>query len=91
MVSCQAVGFTPKVVQRTRDTHTALALVSAGLGVTFVPASVGLLKRPGVVLRPLTDTTSTTELLVVYRRNETAPTLPAFLSIMREGFNGNAE
>jgi DNA-binding transcriptional LysR family regulator len=81
---CGAAGFSPKVVQNTRDIHTALGLVAAGLGVTLVPASVADLRRPGAALRPLGEPAPTTELLVVYRRDETPPTLRAFLSIVHD-------
>jgi DNA-binding transcriptional LysR family regulator len=83
--ACQAAGFTPDIVQHTRDIHTALGLVAAGLGVSLVPASIGTLHRPGVSFRPLLNPAPTTELLVVHRRDDEAvPTVSAFLSMVRD-------
>lgn len=51
--ACQSAGFVPEVVHRTSDWAAALALVSAGLGVTLVPRLAQTAPPPGVALRPL--------------------------------------
>jgi len=51
--ACQSAGFMPRVAHRTSDWAAALALVSAGLGVTLVPRLAQTAPRPGVAVRPL--------------------------------------
>ena len=46
-------GRTPRVAQEAIQMQTIVNLVSADLGVAWVPASVQQLQRPGVVYRPL--------------------------------------
>jgi len=81
---CQQAGFTPREVQNTGEMQTAISLVSAGIGVTIVPASAGNLHREGVVYRSFTEPTPCIGLSVSYRENELSPILPHFLKIARE-------
>lgn len=46
-------GASPEIAQEAIQMQTIVNLVSAGLGVAWVPESVTLLKRPGVVYRAL--------------------------------------
>lgn len=43
----------PAVAQSARQMQTIVNLVSAGMGLAWVPRSLSLLQRPGVVYRPL--------------------------------------
>ena len=46
-------GATPQIAQEAIQMQTIVNLVSAGIGVAWVPASLMQLQRPGVVYRPL--------------------------------------
>jgi DNA-binding transcriptional LysR family regulator len=46
-------GATPVIAQEAIQMQTIVNLVSAGLGVALVPQAVTLLRRPGVLYRPL--------------------------------------
>jgi DNA-binding transcriptional LysR family regulator len=59
---------------------TIVALVSAGLGIALVPASMRQLAAGGVVYRPLTGTQEEAAVMLAYRRDERAP---AVLSLIR--------
>jgi DNA-binding transcriptional LysR family regulator len=48
-----AAGRSPQVAQEAIQMQTIVNLVSAGLGVAWVPASVRQFQRPGVMYRPL--------------------------------------
>jgi DNA-binding transcriptional LysR family regulator len=50
------LGPTPRIAQEAIQMQTLVNLVSAGLGVAWVPASMKQLQRPGVVYRPLVGT-----------------------------------
>nr|WP_202512889.1 LysR family transcriptional regulator [Streptomyces sp. SID3343] len=49
---CEAAGFTPRVVQEAPDSHTILALVAAGVGITFTLTSCRHIQQTGLVYRP---------------------------------------
>lgn len=48
----RAQGATPVIAQEAIQMQTIVNLVSAGIGIAWVPASLTLLQRPGVVYRP---------------------------------------
>ena len=51
----RAQGVTPHIGQEAIQMQTIVNLVSAGMGVAWVPATVTRLQRPGVVYRPVPD------------------------------------
>jgi len=59
--ACREAGFVPRVVQEVVQVHTVLALVGAGIGIGFVPASIAAIGAPGVAfatLRPAPATSA---------------------------------
>jgi DNA-binding transcriptional LysR family regulator len=50
---CARAGYTPRVVQEAPDSHTILALVAAGVGVTLTLTSCQHIQQTGLVYRPL--------------------------------------
>ncbi|MEU0480767.1 LysR family transcriptional regulator [Streptosporangium sp. NPDC006013] len=52
-LTCAAAGFTPRIVQEAPDSHTVLALVAAGVGVTLTLTSCRHIQQTGLVYRPL--------------------------------------
>ncbi len=83
MSACGRAGFTPRVFH-AGSMQTNLALVSAGLGVTMLPASIRSLRRDGVVYRDLAPPVPYVEMAIAYRRDERSTVLPAFLEVVRE-------
>lgn len=77
-------GFAPPVEYRTFEIQTAIALVAAGLGVTFVGESVAAHGRADVVYRKLADTDATTMLAATYFSADPSPHLRAFLECLPE-------
>ena len=53
MCLCRDAGFTPNVVQESREVYTTVGLVGAGVGVTIVPAAVQRMSWKGVVYKPI--------------------------------------
>ena len=78
----RGAGFTPRVFHPA-SMQTNLALVSAGLGVSLLPASIRNLRRTGVVYRPLASPVPRVELAVAYRRDDRSPIVLAFLEMVR--------
>ena len=61
--------------------QTVVSLVSAGIGVALIPASLRHLGRTGVVYRSLADTSPLTELGVAWRRGDTRASLKMLLEV----------
>ncbi|MBP6901885.1 MAG: LysR family transcriptional regulator [Burkholderiaceae bacterium] len=79
MVSaCMRHGFSPRIFP-ARQMHTIVSLVSGGIGVALVPASVQVMHRQGVVYRPLAGTPTLVEHGAAWRRDDDAPLLQQFI------------
>jgi DNA-binding transcriptional LysR family regulator len=66
------MGTTPHIAQEAIQMQTLVNLVSSGMGLAWVPASVMQLQRPGVVYRSLAGTSLQCETSLVWRE----PALP---------------
>jgi DNA-binding transcriptional LysR family regulator len=84
MSMCHDAGFTPNVAQEAQQLHTTVGLVSAGLGIAIVPASIQVLQMEGVVYRPLSGTLPSSQVTMAWRRDETSPAVRAFSDLVRE-------
>jgi DNA-binding transcriptional LysR family regulator len=78
---CRASGFSPRVEQEAMQSQTIVGLVSAGLGVAIVPASIKQLRRPGVVYRPFKERSPRVETLLVWRSEDRSPALQNFVKM----------
>jgi DNA-binding transcriptional LysR family regulator len=76
--SQRARGQTPMVAQEAIQMQTLVNLVSAGLGVTWVPETVTRLQRPGVVYRRVTGTPVMAETSLIWR-DPAAPVVQRFV------------
>jgi DNA-binding transcriptional LysR family regulator len=81
--ACRSAGFNPRVLH-PGSMQTNLALVSAGLGVSLMPAAIRNLRRTGVVYRPLAPPVPHVEMAIAYARDAHSTVLPAFLHVLRE-------
>jgi DNA-binding transcriptional LysR family regulator len=89
---CTAAGATPQHLQYISQTHTMLALVSAGLGLALVPEAGRALRFERVVLREVRSRRpAMAELHLVWRRDATNPALPAFRDAILRKFTAKAE
>jgi DNA-binding transcriptional LysR family regulator len=77
-------GITPHIAHRAYEIQTAIALVAAGLGVTFVGESVARHGRSDVVYRRLSGplASQTTTLAASFRSDDSSPHLRAFLACL---------
>lgn len=66
---CRSSGFAPRITQHARQMQTVIGLVSCGMGLALVPASVRNLKRTGVQYRPLRGKPALVEIGIVQLRN----------------------
>jgi DNA-binding transcriptional LysR family regulator len=75
MTECAAAGFQPKRVQEISTVQTALGLVSARFGISILPASVQVLVRRGVTLRPIRDSRIQVGLTFLWMKDNRSPAL----------------
>lgn len=82
-----AAGRSPQVAQEAIQMQTIVNLVSAGLGVAWVPESVRQFQRPGVVYRtvraPRGQGTPICETSLVWRASAVTPALARLLEFAR--------
>jgi DNA-binding transcriptional LysR family regulator len=82
-----AAGRVPQVAQEAIQMQTIVNLVSAGLGLAWVPESVRQFQRPGVVYRPVVwprgRAVPACETSLVWRPDAVGPALNHFLSFAR--------
>jgi DNA-binding transcriptional LysR family regulator len=81
--ACAAAGFVPRVAQEARQLDALVALVSAGLGVTFVPSTADRVPREGVVFRRLRGLDLRFRLVALWRGEHETPALNSFLEVLR--------
>jgi DNA-binding transcriptional LysR family regulator len=80
----RARGGEPRITQEAIQMQTIISLVSAGMGIALVPASLRHLARTGVRYVDLLEGAPSLETGIVWRRDETAPTLARFLAVVNE-------
>lgn len=79
---CTQAGFSPKVVQESREVYTTVGLVGCGIGVTIVPAAAQLMAWKGVVYKPIPG--AFVELSMVRAGGKARPVVDAFMTMARE-------
>jgi DNA-binding transcriptional LysR family regulator len=79
----ERAGFSLQVAQEAIQMQTVVSLVSSGLGVAIVPASIANLGRRGVVYRELADAHPRLDLWLAWRRGGLGATARDFLAHAR--------
>jgi len=82
MKLCRDAGFSPRVVQESREVYTTVGLVGAGVGVTIVPATVQRMSWKGVVYKPIAR--AAVQLSMVRASGVVRPVVRAFLAVARK-------
>ncbi|MEE1921752.1 LysR substrate-binding domain-containing protein [Pseudomonas sp. 148P] len=78
----RAAGFTPHFSQEAGEVMTIIGLVSAGLGVSVLPASFQRMRIDGVVYRTLLDADADTAVWLVQRREPGSAMAGAFVELL---------
>jgi DNA-binding transcriptional LysR family regulator len=83
-----AHGGQARIVQEAIQMQTIISLVSAGMGIALVPASLRNLARSGVRYRDLGGPAPVLETGIVWRSGDTTPTIGRFVGIARAMMSG---
>lgn len=86
--ACALAGFVPKDSLEVGQVYTALGLVSAGVGVAFVPSSVQRIRFDDVVYKPLRGDTLQSEAYLAWTQLNPSVLLRAFVEISKEVIKG---
>lgn len=80
----RAYGAEPRIAQPAIQMQTIISLVSAGLGLALVPASLRHMARTGVRYLPLQGGGPALETGLIWRRADKSPVLARFLAVAAE-------
>ncbi|MGE0004868.1 MAG: LysR family transcriptional regulator [Parvibaculaceae bacterium] len=75
---CQRAGFTPRVTCEVDNTHTVVALVSAGFGVAIVPEYLKYYATPNIVFKPLSEIPRVVDIGIAWLPGDPSPICQAF-------------
>jgi DNA-binding transcriptional LysR family regulator len=91
IAACQAAGFNPRVGNLAASTQQAprigstLSLVAAGLGITFVPASLQRMNLDGITYRKIAGGEQPKAVLgIACRRGDNSAVVQQFLAVVRK-------
>jgi DNA-binding transcriptional LysR family regulator len=76
-------GKSPRIVQRASDASVILALMAAGIGISVLSEAFTRVNMPDVAFRKIAGATRVAEHCVVYRKNEIAPAVMAYVKFLR--------
>jgi DNA-binding transcriptional LysR family regulator len=80
---CRSAGFSPRVVEESRELYTSVSLVEAGVGVSILPASVEKLGWRGVRYRPIPSPSAVTHISAAWRKDRARPVIDAFMGVVQ--------
>ena len=86
MAHCRRAGVTLNVVKEAENFQAQQSLVALGFGLALQPASVQIIRRHGVIYRPLAPPIPYAELALAYRRDSASEVLTAFRKLVRHVF-----
>lgn len=83
LATYRAHGTTPRIAQEAIQMQTIVNLVSAGMGVAWVPEAVSRLQRPGVVYRAVSGVALEAETSLVWRE-AASPVVARFVTHVQQ-------
>jgi DNA-binding transcriptional LysR family regulator len=79
--TCKRAGFSPSIGQEAIQMQTIVSLVSVGMGVALVPASLMHLRRTGVIYRPLADKSPTLTTGLAWKQRNASAIVENFVAV----------
>jgi len=78
---CANAGFTPQVALEVAQVYTCLGLVTAGVGIAFMPRSVDRLHLNDAIYRPLRGDNPLVEVSLAWKESTPSPLREAFVEV----------
>ncbi len=82
--ACHRRGLTPRVAHEGATHSAVLALVAAGMGCALLPDAVHLRRPDDVLLLKLSDLKEELQIQLVWRDEDSSPTIARFVEVVRE-------
>jgi DNA-binding transcriptional LysR family regulator len=79
---CTRAGFMPRIVMDAHQISTILALAAAGIGVAVMFGGMHRAAIAGLCFAEIADDQAFSDLLVIHREGEAAPTIRNFLELL---------
>ena len=83
IAACRAAGFSPRVGQQAPRITSTLSLVAAGLGISFVPASLQRMNMDGVTYRRIKGIVPKAILSLASRRGDVSAVVRQFVTLVK--------
>lgn len=80
---CHQEGFQPKIAQEADSHQSRICLVSAGIGITFIPVGLQILVSEDLVCKPIENFPIKLEFAAAWRFVSIQPSLQEFLRLLR--------
>lgn len=77
---CRSAGFEPHIAQHATGLHTALGLVSVGMGIAIVPQSLTQTPVRNVIYKPLVDAPKS-QVALAWRADDRSPIVKSFIAL----------
>jgi DNA-binding transcriptional LysR family regulator len=81
---CREAGYVPNIVQELKSKQGLLGLVSAGVGVSLLNASVSRLRSPGLVYKDIAQLDAQMRTALAWRTEHETPLRKEFVGVARE-------
>jgi len=81
---CEKAGFTPNIKLETTEYQMALGLVSAGMGVSIVPAATKRLYNLDVIYKEIKDLSLRVSWITAHREDNPNPALRHFIEVLNQ-------
>ena len=81
LAMCRKAGFAPRIDQEARGNATILGLVSVGLGVSILPASLRGISVANVACLAISPGSPLTSMWLIHRRHDQSPASEAFVKL----------
>lgn len=88
---CREAGFSPRIVEESRELYTSVSLVEAGVGVSILPASVEKLGWKSVRYLPIPGSGGETTIAAAWSKERSRPVVAAFMTVVREVVGDGSE
>jgi DNA-binding transcriptional LysR family regulator len=82
--SCYQAGFSPNIVQETKEMSSVISLVSSGIGIAIVPTSIQLLLKNAIVYRDIKNIKFRTTTALAWESGNISPIVNAFIELTKK-------
>jgi DNA-binding transcriptional LysR family regulator len=84
---CYEAGFQAQIVQEATPRELLASLVEAGVGLALVEGSDESRHNPGVVYRPIAESTPYLDMGAVWHKNRSSAIVNQFISVVKQSIN----